>query len=53
MRRACNSFVEHYHVERSHQGLGNERIEASESETGEIHCTERLGGILKHYLRAA
>ena len=40
-------------VERAHQGLGNERIEASESGTGEVQCTERLGGILEHYSRAA
>ena len=52
-RRAVSEFVEHYHVERAHQGLGNERIEASESGLGEVQCTERLGGILKHYRRAA
>jgi len=53
LRRACSSFVEHYHVERAHQGLGNERIETSELGTGEVQCSERLGGILRHYSRAA
>ena len=52
-RRAVSEFVDHYHVERSHQGLGNERIEARERGHGEVRCTERLGGILKHYSRAA
>ena len=52
-RRACASFLEHYHVERPHQGLGNERIEASERGQGEVNRTERPGGILKHYSRAA
>jgi len=32
---------------------GNERIEASEPGHGDVQCTERLGGILKHYSRAA
>ncbi len=53
LRRACTSYVAHYHEERAHQGLDNERVEASELERGEVQCTERLGGILKHYSRAA
>ena len=52
-RTAISEFVAHYHGERSHQGLGNERIEASERGTGKVRCSERLGGILKHYRRAA
>jgi len=53
LRRACSSFVEHYHVERAHHGLGHERIQASGMGQGEVQCTERLGGILKYYSRAA
>ncbi len=54
LRRACSSFIEHYHAERAHQGLGNERIEWSvPTTTGSVECCERLGGILKHYRRAA
>ncbi len=54
LRRACHEFVEHYHTERAHQGLGNERVERrSPMGAGEVECTERLGGILKHYRRAA
>jgi len=53
-RRAVSEFVEHYHVERAHQGLGNERIERGEfTGTGEVECSERLGGLLKHYRRRA
>lgn len=54
LRRACNEFVEHYHTERAHQGLGNVHpIQRGELGAGEVECTERLGGILKHYRRAA
>lgn len=53
-RRAVGEYVEHYRAERAHQGLGNERIEATKvaAGDGEVRCTERLGGILKHYRRA-
>ncbi len=54
LRRAIREYITHYHMERAHQGLGNERIERSEPRgTGEVECHERLGGILKHYRRAA
>jgi len=54
LRRACHEFVEHYHTERAHQGLGNERIvRGAPMGTGKVECVERLGGILKHYRRAA
>lgn len=53
LRRAVTSYMEHYHLERAHQGLGNERIEVSIQGTGSVQCSERLGGILKHYSRAA
>ena len=43
----------HYHGERNHQGIGNELIEARDlGSSGEIHCCERLGGLLKYYYRA-
>ena len=54
LRRAVAEYVEHYHAERAHQGLGNERIEpAALVVEGEVRCRERLGGILKYYHRAA
>ena len=54
LRRAITEYLDHYHIERAHQGLGNDRIENHEvRRVGEIRCRERLGGILKHYYRAA
>jgi putative transposase len=53
LRRTAASFLAHYHVERAHQGLGNERIEPATVGYGEVVCEERLGGLLKHYCRAA
>ena len=53
-RRAVASYVEHYHTERPHQGIGNVKIEAAPSTSvGEVRCSERLGGLLRHYYRAA
>jgi putative transposase len=47
-------YMEHYHTERPHQALGNRPIHIAEPSTeGEIHCHKRLGGLLKHYCRAA
>jgi putative transposase len=56
LRKAVHSYVEHYHKERNHQGLGNSIIEPSEEvgqHDGEIECRERLGGLLRYYYRAA
>ena len=53
LRRAIHEYLAHYHTERAHQGLGNQVIEARESGHGVVRCRERLGGILKHYYRAA
>ena len=54
LRRAVGEYLQHYHHERPHQGLGNETLRvARRGTTGEVRCTERLGGLLKHYERAA
>ena len=54
LRRAIDEYVQHYNGERAHQGLGNERIRSLRPiGTGEVSCMERLGGLLKHYHRAA
>jgi putative transposase len=55
LRRALNEFVAHYHAERNHQGLGNELItpETRPLQGAHVHCRERLGGLLRYYLRAA
>ena len=48
-------FVEHYHHERNHQGIGNRLIASSldRRTTGVISRRERLGGMLNYYYRAA
>ena len=48
-------YVEHYHFERPHQGIGNKLImpAAPPLTEGEIQCDTRLGGLLRHYHRAA
>ena len=56
LRRAVEQFVAHYHRERNHQGLGNKLIvveRAIEKAEGHIGCSERLGGLLRYYHRAA
>jgi putative transposase len=46
---ALREFVRHYHEERPHQGLGNERIAPKTTVigTGPVRCRKRLGGVLK------
>ncbi len=55
LRAAVRAFVHHYHEERPHQGLGNERIapKTPAIETGPVTCRDRLGGLLKFYYRVA
>ena len=54
LRRAVGEYLQHYHRERPHQGRGNETLDSAPRSTeGELRCTERLGGLLKHYARAA
>jgi transposase InsO family protein len=54
-RRAVAEFVDHYHHERNHQGLGNALIDrVDHQQTGRrIHRRQRLGGLLNYYQRAA
>ena len=55
LRTAVRAFVAHYHEERPHQGLHNERIAPTTTSAGlgSIQCRERLGGVLKFYYRDA
>jgi hypothetical protein len=49
-------YLEHYHQERNHQGLGNRLIEnlpANDNATGPVRCRQRLGGVLNFYHREA
>ena len=56
LRCVVKEYVEHYHAERNHQGIGNrlieERDEATKA-TGHIVSRTRVGGMLKYYHRAA
>ena len=54
LRKAVGTYVEHYHLERPHQGLGNRPIEGvPKPSAGVVLRRERLGGILSHYYRNA
>jgi hypothetical protein len=53
LRYCIQEYIDHYHTERAHQGLGNNLIEPPPQGTGEIVCHQRLGGLLKFYRRAA
>jgi putative transposase len=54
-RRAVAEFVEHYHLERNHQGLNNHLITRTSmaDPAGRVHRRARLGGLLNYYERAA
>ena len=55
LRDAIAQFVQHYHLERNHQGLGNELIVPIKTppQTGAVQRQQRLGGMLNYYSRAA
>jgi transposase InsO family protein len=56
MRNAVGQFLAHFHQERPRQGLENELIEPiehSQDFSRKIEATERLGGLLRSYRRAA
>ena len=56
LRNAVREYAEHYHVERNHQGIDNKLIDDQQSMTsmsGDIERSERLGGVLNYYRRAA
>jgi transposase InsO family protein len=56
LRRVVSEYVEHYHRERNHQGIGNRLIDRCDDDlggTGSVECRERLGGMLRYYARAA
>jgi putative transposase len=50
-------YLEHYHEERPHQGLGNRPLGGGGPPGdgggggGEVVCHPRLGGVLRHYER--
>jgi putative transposase len=49
LRDTIDEFVEHYHTERKHQGLGNVipfPSRGAAAPGGSARCRERLGGLL-------
>jgi hypothetical protein len=60
LRVAISEFVDHYHLERNHQGIDNRLLTAFAAPANEnigsaapIARHERLGGILSYYYRPA
>jgi hypothetical protein len=56
LRKATREFAAHYHRERNHQGIDNRLIEPASGEasaSGAVECSNRLGGMLRFYHRAA
>jgi transposase InsO family protein len=56
LRYAIRHYMTHYHSERNHQGLDNQRIAPEPGiggQTGEVRRRERLGGLLSYYYREA
>ena len=54
LRRALREYCAYHHVERPHQGLGNELIDGKPSTgNGDVVAHERLGGLLNSYHRTA
>ena len=56
LRRAVSEFVEHYHLERNHQGLENKlltQVAPPANDNLPIERRERLGGLLNFYFRRA
>ena len=54
-RHTIAEFVEHYHLERNHQGLDNRLIAGAPATdaAGRVRRRSRLGGLLNYYERAA
>ncbi len=61
LRYLVSEFVAHYNQERPHQAKGNVPLPDADLDeprilpfpSGAVQCRSRLGGLLKHYYRAA
>jgi predicted GH43/DUF377 family glycosyl hydrolase len=53
---SASDYVEHFHVERNHQGKGNVLLfprDTDRHREGPVRCRERLGGLLRYYRQEA
>ncbi len=53
---AIRNYLDHYHLERNHQGLENKLISPEPmlvGTEGHVQSRERLGGLLRFYYRQA
>ena len=55
LRRILREYVDHYHLERPHQGLDNRLLKpgVAANSRGPVQRHRRLGGVLNFYSRAA
>jgi hypothetical protein len=56
LRTLVSEYVEHYNLERNHQGLDNQLITSCRlpaNTNGAIQRKQRLGGLLNYYYRGA
>jgi putative transposase len=58
LKRALQQYKVHYHEERNHQGKENQLLFPRQTQPatrsqGQVHCQERLGGLLNYYYREA
>ena len=56
LRLALNEYVDHYHHERHHQGIGHLIVDPGPEvklSEGQLVCRKRLGGLLNYYYREA
>jgi putative transposase len=56
LRRSLHEYIEHYHLERNHQGLDNQLLvpcPPPHSRNSQVRRRSRLGGLLNFYERAA
>ena len=56
LRHAIREYMEHYHAERNHQGLGSRIIQVDDNvgrSNGAVKTRARLGGFLNYYYRDA
>ena len=56
LRHAIREYMEHYHTERNHQGLGSRIIQVDDNvgrSNGAVKTRARLGGFLNYHYRDA